>query len=214
MNDDTKTPVVLVALALVFLVLGVLFNRDLWGRVESLASIPLVDPAFTNPAPVRVSAAELKRTGGDTSGLECNACHETNKVLKLEFDAQENVILPKEHNDLVIRHGRHNRNSNCYNCHNPLNLEQLVTRDGRKLTLEESTRLCASCHGPTYRDWEVGVHGRTSGHWQRAAGAITRLDCVSCHHPHSPEFESLAPAPKPNPLHPVVAVGASPAPKH
>lgn len=204
MNSDAKTSLVLIGLAVTFLGLSTAFHRDLWERPAPLPSIPLVDPAFTNPAPVRVSAAELKRTGGDTSELECNTCHELNKPANLKLDDQGNVLLPKEHADLVMHHGRNDRNNSCFNCHNPLNREELLTKDGHKLKIEESTRLCASCHGPTYRDWELGVHGRISGYWNRALGPFTRLDCVSCHHPHAPIFAPLPPAPGPHPLHPVV----------
>jgi len=97
-------------------------------------------------------------------------------------------------------HGRHNRNNLCYNCHNEANLEVFQTRDGRELKLSDSTPLCGSCHGPTYRDWEAGVHGRTSGYWNRQLGAIERKDCVSCHNPHSPRFPGRQPAPGPHPL--------------
>jgi hypothetical protein len=70
------------------------------------------------------------------------------------------------------------------------------------LKIVESPALCGSCHGPTYRDWEAGVHGRTSGYWQRDLGSIDRKVCTSCHNPHSPAFPSRPPAPGPHPLHP------------
>jgi hypothetical protein len=79
-------------------------------------------------------------------------------------------------------------------------LEVFQTRDGRQLNFSESTQLCGSCHGPTYRDWEAGAHGRTSGYWNRSLGAITRADCVSCHNPHAPPFPARRPAPGPHPL--------------
>jgi mono/diheme cytochrome c family protein len=101
-----------------------------------------------------------------------------------------------------MRHGRNARNDNCFNCHDPEGLDTLKTRDGRKLAITDSTLLCANCHGPTYRDWEAGIHGRTSGHWDRQLGSITRQDCVSCHDPHAPAFPFLKPAPGPHPLHP------------
>jgi hypothetical protein len=101
-------------------------------------------------------------------------------------------------------HGTHKRNNNCFNCHDENNLELLQTRDGRQLKLTDSdlSGLCGSCHGPTYRDWEAGVHGRTSGFWDRAAGGYTRLGCPSCHNPHSPKFPGRQPAPGPHRLRP------------
>ena len=65
---------------------------------------------------------------------------------------------------------RHGRNNNCFNCHDETNLTLLQTRDGRELKLANSPPLCGSCHGPTYRDWEAGAHGRTSGYWDRSSG--------------------------------------------
>ena len=204
MNDEAKTSLVLLGLVVLFLALQALFHQGLWGRLEPLTSIPLVDPAFTNTAPARIPAAELFRTGGDTSDFECNVCHELNKPIKLLFDAAGNVALPEEHKNLVIKHGRNNRNNNCYNCHDPMNHESLLTRDGHKLKIQDSSQLCASCHGPTFRDWELGVHGRTSGHWKAELGT-TRLGCASCHHPHAPAFQPWKPAPGPHPLHLPVA---------
>ena len=162
-----------------------------------------MDTNFISTATARMSAADLIRSGGDTSGLDCYACHERNKPLKLKFNADGDVIVPKEHEDIVMGHGSHKRNNNCFNCHDETNLELLQTRDGRQIKLADSTLLCGSCHGPTYRDWEAGVHGRTSGFWQRAQGPIDRKGCTSCHNPHAPPFPSRQPAPGPHLLHPI-----------
>ena len=64
----------------------------------------------------------------------------------------------------------------------------LQTRDGREVKFADSPLLCGSCHGPTYRDWEAGAHGRTSGYWDRSSGPMDRKICVNCHNPHSPQF--------------------------
>jgi predicted CXXCH cytochrome family protein len=185
-----------------FLVLGMAFYFDLWGHPVMGRPIPLVDTNFISTATARMSAADLIRSGGDISSLDCYTCHEKNKPLKLKLDEQGNVIVPKEHDDIVMSHGRHNRNNNCFNCHDETNLELLQTRDGRHLKIQESPALCGSCHGPTYRDWEAGVHGRTSGFWKRDAGPVDRKVCTSCHNPHSPPFPSRQPAPQPHLLHP------------
>ena len=202
MKDDRKSAVVLTALTFLFLGLAAAFVFDLWGNPQPLPRLPETDPVFTNTATVRLSASELIRTGGDTSGMDCYACHEKGKTPQLHFDANQKLVLPKEHEDLVLRHGRNDRNENCFNCHDSENLDLLKLRDGRKLKITESTQLCGSCHGPTYRDWEAGIHGRTSGYWNRKLGSIQRQDCVSCHDPHSPAFPSMKPGPGPHALHP------------
>lgn len=209
MNARTAPGWVVGVLSLAFLSLGAAFYLDLWGHPSLGANAPLVDTNFISTATARMSAADLLRTGGDASSLDCYTCHEKNKVLKLKFDAEGNVIVPKEHDDIVMAHGRHNRNNNCFNCHDETNLELLQTRDGRHLKLVESPALCGSCHGPTYRDWEAGVHGRTSGYWRRDLGSIERKTCPSCHNPHSPPFPSRPPAPPPHLLHPDINSAAS-----
>src|SRR5215831_17257641 len=195
MNATSKTAWVLISLSVAFFGLSAAFYFDVWGHPAKTTAIPLVDTNFISTATARMSASDLIRTGGDVSGLECYACHEKSKPPKLKFNAEGDVVLPKEHDDIVMGHGRHHRNNNCYNCHDENNLEELQTRDGRHLKLADSPALCGSCHGPTYRDWEAGVHGRTSGYWKRELGAIDRKVCTSCHNPHSPPFPSRAPAP-------------------
>jgi hypothetical protein len=203
MNTDRRIPVVLSTLTVVFLGLAVAFIFDLWGTPRRLQPIPLVDKSFLDSATVRQSYAELKRTGADLSDFDCYGCHEKAKPPPLRYDENHNLIIPKEHENIVMGHGRHNRNNNCYNCHDEHNLERFQIRDGRELTFANSTPLCGSCHGPTYRDWEAGAHGRKSGGWARNIQA-QRQDCVACHNPHSPKIPPRKPAPAPNPLWPMV----------
>lgn len=204
MNARSKESIVLAGVSSAFAGLFVAFIADVWGHVPALPGVPLVDDVFTNTATARRSGQELKDAGEDVSGMDCYACHEEGKALKLEFNEEGGIVLAEDHNDLVMGHGRHRRNDNCFNCHNEENLRLLQTRDGRQLELLHSTPLCGSCHGPTYRDWEAGAHGRTGGKWTREAGAFTRRACVSCHDPHSPKFPPRAPAPGPHPLRPAV----------
>ncbi len=200
MQTETKTSVVLLSLAVFFLVLAAAFVFNVWGRVPALSPILLVDPALTSNATARVSYGQLAAAKADLSDFDCYACHERGKPPPLRFDEQHNLVVPKEHSDIVMGHGSHNRNNLCFNCHDENNLEVFETRDGRQLKFAESTRLCGSCHGPTFRDWEAGAHGRTSGDWSRLPDRITRQDCVACHNPHAPKFPSRPAAPGPHPL--------------
>lgn len=200
MNATSRTPALLTGLTVGFAALAVALVLNLWGRPAPLPEIPLVDPQFTNTATVRTNLAELIRLKEDLSDFDCYACHDRKQPPLLRFDAEHRLIVPKEHEDIVMGHGQHNRNNLCFNCHDEANLELLQTRDGRELKLAESTPLCGSCHGPTYRDWDAGAHGRTSGYWDRTQGAFERKDCVACHNPHSPRFPGRPPAPGPHPL--------------
>jgi formate-dependent nitrite reductase cytochrome c552 subunit len=202
MKAAANKSLVLTGITVVFFGLAAAFFFELWGRPVALAPIPPTAPDFTNTATVRMSAAELVRTGGDTSGMACYSCHDEKKPVVVHLDTNGTVILPEAHHDLVLKHGRSNRNDHCFNCHDQKNLELLRSRDGTAFKLTESSRLCGSCHGPTYRDWEAGIHGRTSGFWDRKRGEVVRQDCTDCHDPHAPAFPSMKPGPGPNVLHP------------
>jgi len=199
-NAEIKTRSTLSLLAAVFGVLTLVFIADLLGKPAKPASIPLVGTNFLDRATVRRSYADLIKAKEDLSDFDCYVCHEKGKAPHLRFDTNQSLIIPKEHANIVMHHGTHERNNNCFNCHNETNLEQLQTKDKRELKLSNSTPLCGSCHGPTYRDWEAGVHGRTSGYWDHTQGEMDRKDCVNCHNPHSPKFPGRKPAPGPHPL--------------
>jgi hypothetical protein len=199
-NTESNTTKVLVLLSAVLALLAVAFLGNLWGRSPAPATISLVDTNFLDQATARRSYADLIAAKEDLSDFDCYACHEKGKPPPLRFDTNQNLIIPKEHPDIVMHHGSHERNNNCFNCHDELNLELLQTRDKRELKLSNSAPLCGSCHGPTYRDWEAGVHGRTGGYWNRSLGDYDRKLCVNCHNPHSPKFPGRKPAPGPHPL--------------
>ena len=199
------------------------------GERKSLAT----GAVFTNTATVRLSVAELTKSGGDVSGLDCYACHKREQPVapkfdaaghlipsvahrdvvfsrmncaachapeekvELKFDAEGKILTPAAHTNDVARHGRTIGNDHCFNCHDPANLNELHTPGGKQLKLTESTLLCASCHGPSYRDWEAGVHGRRNGFWNAKLGATDRKDCTSCHDPHAPAIPLLKPLPPP-----------------
>lgn len=208
-TDGKPTARALWSVSAAFAALAIAFWLEPWGRIEPLPPIPLVDRAFLDTSPVRVSYADLLRRKADVSDFDCYACHEKDQPTPLRFDAAGQLVIPSEHENIVMGHGRHGRNNLCYNCHDEHNLLLLQARDGRELKLEESTPLCGSCHGPTYRDFDAGIHGRTSGYWDRSRGPVTRLDCVNCHNPHAPKFPSRTPAPGPHPLRPSACRAAS-----
>ncbi len=203
MKPDGKSPLVFTALTLTLLGLAVAFHFNIWGRTSERADIPLVDTNFLSTATARVSAAELFATpGADTSDYDCYVCHEKGKAPVIHYDTNGQIIVPSEHKNIVLGHGSHGRNNNCFNCHNETNLVSLQTRDGRELKITDSPSLCGSCHGPTFRDWEAGVHGRTGGFWNTTLGEMTYKPCTACHDPHHPKFPGRKPAPGPNLLHP------------
>ena len=214
MNPQTKTTAVLLGLAVVFFVLAVAFFSSRSTAVPAEVPIPLVDKSFLDVSTWRKSYADLVKAKEDLSDFDCYGCHEKGKPPTLRYDAKQNLIVPDEHKDIVMGHGTHGRNNNCFNCHNENNLELLQGRDGHEIKFADSPQLCGSCHGPTYRDWEAGVHGRTSGYWERTKGPIDRKLCVNCHNPHSPRFPGRKPAPGPHPLRAQSAASTEHATQH
>jgi hypothetical protein len=101
-----------------------------------------------------------------------------------------------EHTEIytIFEHGL---NTRCINCHHQEDRNAYVDHDGSPIAADNPTRLCAKCHGPMYRDWEAGIHGRQNGSWQKDSPVRTKLLCVQCHDPHNPAFKSMAPDPPP-----------------
>ncbi len=196
------------AMVLVFFGLAAAFLGDLWGHPPARQNIALVEKSFLEKTPWRQTYADLVRAKEDLSDFDCYACHDKKKPPQLRFDANNILIVPVEHKDIVMGHGTHNRNNLCYNCHNESNLETLQVRDGREIKFADSTQLCGSCHGPNYRDWEAGAHGRINGYWNTSLGEAGKLDCANCHNPHAPRIPTRVPAPGPHALRTALAPSA------
>ena len=196
-----RTDYLLGGLIAAFAGLGALLLANLWGRPPAKQNIPLVAPSFLEATPWRQTYADLKQAKEDLSDYDCYACHDKKQPTPIRFDANQKIVIPKEHANIVMGHGSHDRNNLCYNCHNEQNLVTLQVRDGREVKFDDVVPLCGSCHGPTYRDWEAGAHGRTSGYWDRRQGEARRLSCANCHNPHTPTIPTRTPAPGPHSLH-------------
>lgn len=112
----------------------------------------------------------------------CSTCHggmEPNpKKRELSF-----------HPEIVIRgHGEPKRW--CLDCHDAGTRDRLRLINGEQVDFAVSYLLCGQCHGIIVRDWKAGIHGKRTGKWD---GPRQYFLCTSCHNPHSPRFESLAP---------------------
>ena len=196
------TPSVLRALVVVFCGLAAAFLFNLWGQTAPLPAIPLVDPTFLDTATVRRSYADLVQAKEDLSDFDCYACHEKGKPPVLRYDAQQNLIVPQEHSTSSWGTESTAGTTIASTATTKPISSSFTTRDGREVKFQDSPQLCGSCHGPTYRDWEAGAHGRTSGYWDRSKGPFKRKQCVNCHDPHSPQFPGAKPAPGPHLLRP------------
>jgi len=159
---------------------------------ESPVSRPAAVPAWATDATAvrQPSLAPRYRAGVFTYG--CNDCHKI-----LPAGAGDTVRTVIQHREIVLEHGI---NTWCLSCHHPVNRNAFVDDRGGEIPWNQPQRLCAKCHGPVYRDWQHGSHGRTNGYWDTTRGEQTRRRCIECHDPHRPPFPSMRPAPGPNTL--------------
>lgn len=151
-----------------------LYSRDLSGGLH-------------NTAPPRGETRELALLR-DGDAFSCSICHDGFS------EDSGSAPLEGEHQDIRFDHGL---NVRCLNCHNAENSDTFVDHDGSEIPGSEPTRLCAKCHGPHYREWILGVHGRINGYWDERFGEQRRLDCIQCHNPHAPAFAPMRPVPPP-----------------
>lgn len=189
-------------------------------QLSALPALPVVaKPPAQQPPIGLASDTHLDKTPPRaTKGLDlvkagwaynCMECH---KLLTARWHYDRPMA---EHRDLVLEHGN---NRFCLNCHHATNRNAFVDYDGAEIAQADVVQLCAKCHGPIYRDWEAGVHGRSNGYWKPDAGPKTKLRCIQCHDPHRPKFQPMPPLPPlrypPRAAHPPSAAGAEPAAAH
>ncbi|MBU0638721.1 MAG: hypothetical protein KKB50_07645 [Planctomycetes bacterium] len=123
----------------------------------------------------------------------CNDCH---RLFTSPPTAGTGRSL-RQHRHIVLKHGL---NDNCFNCHSRKNRDVYISSAGAPIPADQPQLLCAQCHGPVYRDWLQGVHGRSDGYWNKRLGPLERKTCVECHDPHVPPFPPMRPAPGPSTL--------------
>ncbi len=173
---------------MVFLVLAISFIVDIWGEPPKRVIHPTVDQANFSQKPARTPALNPIYVK-DGYSYRCNDCH---SVLE-PSDVQKSYI--SAHPDVILEHGANNY---CTTCHSPDNRERLLDINGYDVAFDQSHKSCLQCHGPIYRDWEAGVHGRMNDYWDTERGPTRKLTCVECHNPHQPKFPDMQPSPAPN----------------
>lgn len=176
----------LAALMLMFLAAGC--TQDEEEQAQALFEREVAGNVF-DTTPVRGAFRPLRyrRTGFE---YKCSECHKS-----IEPPDRQNPILA-EHAHIAEAFD-HGMNTVCTNCHHPEQRNDYVDHDGSVISSENPARLCAKCHGPIYRDWQHGVHGRQNGYWDARQGERVKLLCIQCHDPHFPKFAPMTPDPPP-----------------
>ena len=155
---------------------GALFERQIEGNVF-------------DSTPVRGAFGPLIYRRGSFT-YRCSECHDDLRgAVKGELKGEHREI------QAVFNHGM---NTICLNCHHATDRGAYVAHDGSRIAAENPAQLCAKCHGPVFREWQIGIHGRQNGYWDRTKGRRTKLLCVQCHDPHRPAFAPMRPEPAPD----------------
>lgn len=172
----------------VLFLLAVSFMLDLWGDRKIIRDHPLVEKKFYSTDTVRdpFAAAETTSAGFRFGCSDCHSIMEPPQVPRKLIADHEEIVL--DHEEAMT----------CYTCHSRDDREMLNDIYGTKVSFAESEQICRRCHGPRYRDWKIGIHGRPMGYWDQTKGESKNLTCVYCHDPHAPQFKPIKPSPPPH----------------
>lgn len=138
----------------------------------------------TNPNPASATAKIV--VVSPTKGMENYPCEQCHQHVEGNRGSIENA-----HSTIVVKHMP---DAACKSCHDAQQPDKLVLASGVKLELEDLHKLCGQCHSTQVSDWEVGIHGKQVGNWQRN---IHRYSCTKCHNPHIPKFGTMQALPSP-----------------
>ncbi len=183
-----KNNIFLIWMASVFVLLSLVFIFNLWDAKPKRIDHPIVEEKFYTKDTLQNPYLEAKLLK-DGEVYRCQECHETMEASTVQKS------FYSAHKDVVLKHGV---NQSCRTCHSPTDKEKLLDIMDKHVAFNQSELTCLKCHGPIYRDWEKGVHGRMKDYWdpKKKIGA-EKITCVACHNPHQPSFPMMEPAPGP-----------------
>ncbi len=184
-------------LASLLTVVGTFGALALWFVLDPVApDLGIPAPAVASRAPLPPGPIRQRMPDPPTITLsgydrDCMDCHQI-------FDgARRYEDRLMQHTDIDLDHGEA-LEGRCLVCHAEKDRNRLAIHGEKTVSFDEVSQLCGKCHGPAYRDWQGGMHGRTTGSWDPESGRQSRLQCTDCHHPHRPRYGQIAPLPGPN----------------
>jgi formate-dependent nitrite reductase cytochrome c552 subunit len=154
--------------------------------VAAALSTNQFEVVINRPPGPRLVATGKTNFLGEPVMASCSSCHATTKP---NINTSRAEDLDQFHQGLKYNHG----NLTCLSCHNSGDYETLRLADSRSLDFSDSMTLCSQCHGSQRRDYDRGLHGGMTGHWDLTRGGRARNTCIDCHDPHSPAFPAVMP---------------------
>jgi hypothetical protein len=160
------------------------------GKPETKKKVAEQFPVVINRPTGKLGVFTGTQPHGEDFKVACSTCHAGRQP---NFENRVSADLKEFHNLAAVAHGE----ISCLSCHNPDDYDSFRLADGTSVAYVDVMQLCAQCHGPQMRDYENGVHGGMTGHWDRAKGPQQKLNCVDCHFAHQPKFPQMQPDFKP-----------------
>ena len=174
---------------------GVLWWGDPFDGTAPMGALPIEADPSKGKAVVKPRSTKLT-----LMPLCGSVCH--NGVIPPTFPKDKNPRLLQMHQDIVpdsmkLSHGR--GAVWCLDCHHATQRNKLIDNFGKPVSFDQPQVLCGKCHGPIYRDWRDGIHGKRIGEWA-STGKKRWFVCTECHNPHDVQqgnrnsgFAQLAP---------------------
>lgn len=177
---------------------GVLWWGDPYDGTVPMGDMP-IDGAYSDGEAV-VKPRSAKSTFLPICGIACHngtfpppPVDKNPRTLTMHMD-----LVP---DSLNLQHGK--GAIWCLDCHHTDKRNKLVDHFGGEVSFDQPQKLCGKCHGPAYRDWRDGVHGKRIGEWA-SDGKKRWFVCTECHNPHDVQqgtrnsgFGQLEPEPAP-----------------
>jgi hypothetical protein len=120
----------------------------------------------------------VSKRGMRIDAYPCSQCHEN-----WEAWNGADKLKGSPHWRLELDHMK--RVERCDICHDYPQMENFRLITGEKVGFDDSHLVCGQCHAGPFKDWKLGLHGKTVGSWQRDK-TKHRLTCADCHDAHAP----------------------------